>query len=118
MSLLCLYSVRYYDLSFLKEGFAMKENISKIFNKFAGREVQVAEYAVRTKNGCRMQYSFANNDPVIEEIRQEASAHGYVLRPQLPGTTIAKNIMHNRLNIYAEKSTDGKWRVSNKFVIG
>ena len=94
-------------------------DVSKIFNKFAGREVSVTE---KLEEVCG--YKFTNvqindNNPVLAEIEQEAAAMGLrSVRAWVPGMVSTMDYRTDRLNVRIEKEADGKYRIQNNFNLG
>ena len=77
--------------------------ISKAFNKFAGKEVDPAD----------------PKDPVLEEMRREATMHYSFLRLVAPGTMrdgIDEPI--TRINAELQDAGNGKWKIGNRFFRG
>jgi hypothetical protein len=101
------------------------KDLSLIFSGFAGREVSVREEARtsvdretlerKTSNVARL----ANLDEVILlEVEKAAADNDLEVRFILPGMKGIDDERIDRVNAYVEKSTDGKWRISNRFEIG
>jgi hypothetical protein len=82
----------------------MAQDLTKLFNKFAGKEVQSP---VSSKI-----------DPTISEMKKLAEDNGLKLRLWYPGMMGTMDFKGNRINAYVEKGADGKYRVSNEFKIG
>lgn len=102
----------------------MKKDVSAIFNKFAGREVEVKEVTIHCGSG-RSPYhtitecNFAHNpEPLVQEMEKTASDNGLTLRVWLPGIVGTMDYRTDRVNAHIEKETDGKYRVSSRFNIG
>jgi len=77
--------------------------ITKAFNKFAGKEVNPAN----------------PNDPVLEEMRKEATMHYSFLRLVAPGTTLdVFDAPITRINAELEDAGNGKWKIGNRFFRG
>lgn len=94
-------------------------NLSKIFNKFVGKEVSVTETVHTTKYGDIMSASLSDkNDPVIQGMEQEAVRNGLELRFWLPGTMGTADYCVDRVNVDISKESDGKYRIQNSFRIG
>lgn len=95
-----------------------KRNVSSIFNKFAGREVNMTEetFTVRGKNYTQVKLD-ANN-PVVKEMQDEAAKNGLKLRLWFPGIMGTADARNDRINAHIEKCPDGKWRVAPNFDIG
>lgn len=94
-------------------------DVSRIFNKFAGREVPLEEKVVRVAGYTFTEYDLKNNpDPVIEEMEQTAAKNGLSLRVWWPGVGGTCDYDTTRVNAHIEKSPDGKWRVSPNFGLG
>jgi len=83
----------------------MAQDLTKLFNKFAGKEIPV---------------SFASNrrDPTLEEMENLAKANGLILRVWFPDTLGTMDLRNDRINAYVNKEADGKYRVGNNFKIG
>jgi hypothetical protein len=83
----------------------MAKDITKIFNKFAGKEV----------------YLSRNNlvvDETLEEMKKVAGDNGLTLRLHTPWAVITDDHCDDRVNVYLDKGADGKYRISNRFRIG
>lgn len=102
----------------------MQRDVSHIFNKFAGREVNMTERTEKIKFKHIGEQSFtvvepANKDePLFKEMQDEASKHGLTLRLFWPGMAGTMDCRNDRVNAHIEKGTDGKWRVGRHFGIG
>lgn len=81
----------------------MKQNLTSLFNKFAGREVQPPDTS--------------GPDPVIEEMRKLARDNGLTLRACFPGYLITKDYRLDRVNALIEKGSGGKYRIGG-FSVG
>ena len=79
-------------------------DLSALFNKFVGKEVQSPV--------------LSSPDPVIEEMKEVACDNGLVLRVWFPGMMGTMDHRLDRLNARIEKDADGKWRVGSKFNLG
>jgi hypothetical protein len=79
----------------------MANNITEIFNRFAGKEVQPDA-----------------NDPTLRAMQKAASDNGFKLRIWFPGTMGTMDYRTDRLNAHVDKGADGKYRVSSRFNIG
>lgn len=97
---------------------SLKRSISGIFKKFAGREVGMTEETYTVRGKTFTQVKLDTSDPVIKEMRDEASKNGLKLRLWWPGVQGTPDARPDRVNIHIEKSDDGKWRVGKKFDIG
>ncbi len=100
-------------------------DLSKIFGRFAGREVDMREEvqeldlpALGIKAKIPVISPANPNDPVFEEMRTEAQKHGLTLRLWWEGVVGTMDYRTNRVNATIEKNGDGKWRVSSRFNIG
>ncbi len=77
--------------------------ISKAFNRFAGKVVNPAD----------------PKDPVLEEMRREATMHYSYLRLVAPGTQRDDDSTKiTRINAELVDAGDGKWRIGNRFFRG
>lgn len=70
----------------------LDREITQVFNKFAGQKVNPAD----------------PNDPVLKEMRQEATMHYSTLRLVAPGTKPDHDDQRTITRINAELVTDGK----------
>jgi len=95
-----------------------KRDISRIFNKFAGREVNMTEETYTVKGRTFTQVKLDTSDPVIKEMRDEAGKNDLKLRVWWPGVTGKPDARADRVNAHIEKHSDGKWRVGSQFDIG
>ena len=101
----------------------MRGDVTKIFNKFAGREVPMNEENKEMRIGCVIKkftvVSPTNPDePVFREMTDEAKKHGLSLRVLWPGKGYTDDYVRTRVNAHVEKGKDGKWHVAKKFDIG
>jgi hypothetical protein len=101
----------------------MKHDLTRLFNKFAGREVLMTETTqTRKVAGQDVTYTTVSptnpKDPVIEEMNQLAKNNGLKLRVWFPNTFGTMDARSDRMNVRVEKEADGKYRVSKKFYIG
>ncbi|TAL38009.1 MAG: hypothetical protein EPN97_04375 [Alphaproteobacteria bacterium] len=79
------------------------KEISKVFNRFAGKIVNPAN----------------PEDPVLEAMRLEAHMHYSYLRLVAPGTEREENSEKiTRINAELEDAGNGKWRIGNRFFRG
>ncbi len=97
-------------------------DIAKIFNKYAGKEIQVEEKYVFLSFG-RSSYAYGDikpdkNDPVLKAMKRAASEKGLTLRVWFSESTRSCDYRKDRLNVHVTKGEDGKYRVSDKFTIG
>ena len=98
-------------------------DVSKIFNRVAGREVPMNEEQKTMRIGCVIKkftsVSPANPDePVFKEMAEEAKKNGLTLRALWPGKGYTDDYVRTRVNAHVEKGKDGKWHIANKFDIG
>lgn len=102
----------------------MKRDVSHIFNKFAGREVDMTErtQTIDFKHVGKQTFTVVEpadkNDPLLQEMRDEAKKHGLSLRLWWPGIAGTMDFRPDRVNAHIEKGADGKWRIGNKFNLG
>lgn len=101
----------------------MRQDVSKFFNKFAGREVQMHEEKKEMRIGCVIKKVSAvspadEKEDVFKEMAAEAKSHGFSLRTLWPGKGYTPDYDRKRVNAHIEKAKDGKWRIGNKFDIG
>ena len=79
------------------------KEISKVFNRFAGKIVNPAN----------------PDDPVLEAMRLEATMHYSYLRLVAPGTAREEDSSKiTRINAELEDAGNGKWRIGNRFFRG
>ena len=97
-----------------------QRELSKIFNKFVGKEVKMNEVVHnRPRIGSYTQVSLADeNDPTVVSMRKAAEKNGLKLRLWWPGIMGTMDYRTDRVNAHIEKETDGKYRISNRFNIG
>ena len=100
-------------------------DLSQIFGRFSGKEIPMIEDVQEVDLpalGIKQKFpviSPANpNDPVLEDMIQEAQRNGLHLRLWWKGVAGTMDYRTDRVNATIEKSTDGKWRVSSRFNIG
>lgn len=99
------------------------DDISRIFNKFAGKEIEMVESSRSVKIGgkdqTRTMARLADpQNPIIAEMREAAAEAGLRLRLWLPGSAGTRDFRYDRVNAHVEKNSDGKYRVANRFSIG
>lgn len=98
----------------------MENDLLSIFNKYAGREVAVAEKTVHLE---KLNYTFTEahldyNDPAIKELEADANKAGLDLRVWTPGSVGTMDVQDNRLNARVDKESDGKYRIQKDFYLG
>jgi hypothetical protein len=97
----------------------MAQDLTKLFNKFAGKEVPMTEQCVRTKTGGYTQVDLADkNDPTLQAMEKLAKDNGLKLRLLWPSMAGMMDFNPNRITAYIGKEADGKYRVSGEFIIG
>jgi hypothetical protein len=101
----------------------MRGDVTRHFNRFAGREVPMNEeqktISIRGRDKTTITASPANPDePVFREMSEEAQKHGLSLRALWPGKGYTDDYVRTRVNAHVEKGKDGKWRIANKFDLG
>ena len=94
-------------------------DVSKIFNKYAGREVEMKS-ELREVCGYKFyEHSLKNNpDPVISAMEKEAKKHGLSLRVMWDGMGGTCDYNTSRVNASIEQGADGKWRIARNFGLG
>ena len=103
-----------------------KKDYRNLFNKFAGKEVNVVEWQDYPVGGPRPheKVTYRNldmEDPVIKAFEKAAADEGLILRLWLPNTEGALVFREGRdkkptyLVGYVDKAEDGKWRITPKF---
>jgi hypothetical protein len=99
----------------------MQPEISPIFNRFVGREVELQETIHQMTIGGKAfeipEYKLVENQPVIEELRGVTELYGLQLRLWLPDTVGTMEVNTNRVNMHVDKSGDGKYRISDRISI-
>ncbi len=90
-------------------------SISAIFNRFAGKEIQVVETSRKMNIGGK-EYSFdevqpVKDEPTLKEMQKVAHDNGLRLRVWFPGTVGTMDFRTDRVNVHVGKAPDGKWRV-------
>lgn len=94
-------------------------DVSSIFNRFAGRSIDVIEKQVTWKGAPRTVATVNLADPLVKEITDFAKAAGYDrVRLLTPDTIVTRDVRMDRVNMRAEKGADGKWRVGAGFKVG
>ena len=101
----------------------MRVDLTKVFGKFAGREVPMNEKTEDVRVGRAVKQRIVaspvdENPPVVQEMTEEAQKNGLKLRVLWPGRGYTDDYVRNRVNAHVEKAKDGKYRISNKFDIG
>jgi hypothetical protein len=95
------------------------DDISAIFNKFAGREVPMNSRVVKVSGYTFHEIEPAlKPDPVLTEMEDTARKNGLTLRVFWDGMGGTCDYRTDRVNAYIEKEADGKYRVSPNFGIG
>ena|SRR6218665_3063853 len=100
-----------------------QDDISRIFNKFAGREIDMVESSRTVRMGGKDQTRTVARladpqNPIIAEMRAAAADADLRLRLWLPGSVGTRDFRHDRVNAHVEKGSDGQYRVANRFHIG
>jgi len=102
--------------------FDERNKLTKLFNKFAGREIPVVERTRKIGNGVKGVYLEVSpvdpHHPTLEEMTKLAKANGLTLRLWYPGMMGTMDFNDTRINAYVKKEADGKYRVGNNFKIG
>ena len=94
-------------------------DVSKIFNKFAGREVPMNSKVVKVAGYTFNEIEPAlNPDPVITDMENTAKKHGLTLRVWWDGVAGTMDFRTDRVNAHIEQEANGKYRVSNRFNLG
>ena len=94
-------------------------DVSRIFNKFAGREVPMESKVVKVAGYTFTEHEPKNNpDPVLTALEKEATKNGLSLRVWWPGIAGTCDYREDRVNAHIEQGHDGKWRVSPRFDLG
>jgi len=100
----------------------MSQNLSGIFNSFAGKEISVVERVSYYKyDGHEIpltSVSPVENEPTLKALKTEAAKAGLSLRVWFPGTVGTMDYRTDRLNVHVSKEADGKYRIQNNFNIG
>jgi hypothetical protein len=100
----------------------MAQDLTKLFNQFAGKEIPMTEKTRSYGPGIRGIYREINladpKDPVIEGMKQVAKANGLKLRVLWEGVMGTMDYNPNRVTAHIEKEADGKYRISSDFRIG
>jgi hypothetical protein len=78
----------------------MAQDITTLFNKFAGKEVIDSD-----------------KDPVLKEMAKLAKANGFQLRVWFPDSAGTMDHRTDRINAHVEED-NGKYRISSNFSIG
>lgn len=102
-----------------------KTNLSAIFGRFAGQEIEFTETPYKrelksigqTIEGVTIQPA-NSDDPVLKDMRKTAEAHGLSLRLWWPGLMGTMDFRGDRVNAHIEKEADGKYRIQPHFSIG
>lgn len=86
--------------------------LQDIFNKYAGKEIDVAETTYNTHLGPRTSVNLTpSSNTVIDELQKELADAGLKLRLWLPGSAGTDEYRSNRVNVTAFKEADGKYRL-------
>ncbi len=98
-------------------------DIRPLFNKFAGREIEMIETArtvrIGGKDQIRTEARLADpQNPLIADMHDTATNAGFRLRLWFPGSIGTRDVRADRINAHIEKSPDGKYRVAARFHIG
>jgi hypothetical protein len=94
-------------------------DVSDIFNKFAGREVEMEARVVKVAGYTFTEWEPKNNpDPIISEMEKTADLNGLSLRVWWPGIGGTCDYRTDRVNAHIEREDDGKWRVQPRFDLG
>lgn len=101
------------------DDFFKEKELSRLFGRFAGREVVMEEKKI-TAFGATHRFYKPNKpkSPVLKQMQKIAQREGYILRLHFPGRIVTKDLRFDRVNARIEKSADGKWRIGNKFTLG
>ena len=88
----------------------MALSLEEVFNKFAGKEIQVTE----TDRGVQI----AKSDKTVSELKKAIEEAGFRLRLWMPNSMGTCDFRTDRVNVHVGKGKDGKYRVGKKFNIG
>ncbi|MDE1151444.1 MAG: hypothetical protein PW788_02810 [Micavibrio sp.] len=101
-----------------------KGDVSHIFNKFAGREVEMLEETKTLKfknlgDITMTEVTLKNpSDATLKEMSDEATKNGLSLRVWWPGIMGTMDYDTSRVNAHIEKEADGKYRIAPRFDLG
>lgn len=97
-------------------------DISSLFNKYAGKEVQVIEHHRSMMiGGQKFDFDEVNpvkDEPTLAAMKKTAEENGLRLRVWFPGWAGTCDYDTKRVNVDVDKAPDGKWRVGSKFSFG
>ncbi len=97
----------------------MDNNISRAFNKFAGREIpmtkEVHEFRGKKYESVRIE---DENHPTLVEMRELAESMGLKLRLWTPDSMGTMDYRLDRLNAHVVEDPTGKFVISSKFDLG
>lgn len=102
---------------------AAHDDISRLFNRFAGKEIGMVESSRNVRIGGKDQVRTVARladpqNPMIAEMREAAASAGLHLRVWQPGSVGTRDFRSDRVNARIEKGNDGKYRIANRFDIG
>ena len=114
-------------------------DIARIFNRFASHEISMKETWIddtsdeAQEKASRMGPGFFKrylkiepdrNDPTLRDLLSTARAHGLDVFLMYPRHTVAphppfcrEDSRDDRVRVFLDKGTDGKWRINPKFVV-
>lgn len=102
--------------------------ISETFGKFVGREVQVDTKILdpgKNRGKRREEMTPFNtkavlneNDPVVREMQQAAEQAGFAHVTVWTNDSWCNTADTTRVNAFAQRGQDGKWRITPKFTMG
>ncbi|MBU6476122.1 MAG: hypothetical protein KGL10_06200 [Alphaproteobacteria bacterium] len=97
-------------------------DIAEIFNSYAGKEIQVEKRYVFLSFGKRS-YTYGEvkpvkNDPVLKAMQRAAREKGLTLRLWFSESSRSCDYRQDRVNVHVTMGEDGKYRVSDRFMLG
>jgi hypothetical protein len=97
------------------------KDIKTLFNQFAGKEIAMKRARAHSaqKNPSVSGVTPDLHDPVIQAIMKVSSENGVYVRINGGSSMNPDDCSNtNRVNLYLEKSTNGKYRISNRIEVG
>ena len=96
-----------------------QRDLAEIFGRFAGQEVALTEHRhTMTMGGKVLEFTDTSlapgGQPAVTGLRDEAARLGLQLRIWIPGMVATTELNPNRLNVHVEKSSDGRYRISER----
>ncbi len=102
----------------MRRNYKYRDDVSSLFNRYAGREIEPTRDVTRTVVVDGKEYSRTERveDPTLEEMRKIAKAEGLEL--QFIDAIMTCDIRNDRVWSRLEALPNGKWKIGTRFWVG